>query len=203
MTDYAWPNFKLTRFQMRCEPLTKTFASPYGNTVQAIDMIADIWRVQMDLAGGGVADFALGLAIEAFFDRLKGTTNRIILPNLKLRLPRGTMRGSPTLTGLASQLSNLLAITTTPGATLLTGDMIGVGGQLFRVMADVTADGSGHMASVEVAPRVRAAAGIAAGSAVTWNAPTAPFLLMSQNPAVDWRPGEFAAPSIELRESLT
>ena len=80
MADYTWPNFPISRFVMRVVPLGKAYPSPYSNQVQAIDMMGDCWMVEMDFAPGvGLAE---GLAIEAFFDRLKGAANRIILSNL-------------------------------------------------------------------------------------------------------------------------
>lgn len=199
MSDYTWPNFGATRFVMRIAPLTKAFASPYSNQVQSIDMLAECWVVEIDLAPE--VSTVIGLAIEAFFDRLKGTANRIILSNLKVVANQGTMRGSPVLTTAVGQLANLLPITTTPFATALPGDMLGAGGQLFRVLAPATADSAGHM-NVEVAPRVRSATGIGAGAAVTWNQPTAAFRLSSGNPAVEWHPGEFVAPAISMREDF-
>lgn len=198
MADYAWPNFPLTRFQMRVEPLTKTFSSIYSNGTQTIDLMGDCWVVSMDLAGG--TGLAAGRAIEVFFDRLKGSAGRVILPDLRLLANQGTMRGAPVLGAAVAQLANMLPITTSPGATVALGDMLGAGGQLFRAMAAASADGAGNI-TVEVAPRVRAA--IASGSAVTLYQPTAPFILTSANPALDWMPGsEYAAPSITLRESF-
>lgn len=200
MADFAWPNFSITRFQMRLDSVTKIFASPYSNQVQVADMMSECWRVQMDLAPD--VSPAMGMAIEAFFDRLKGAANRILLPNLRVVANLGTMRGTPVLSAAVAQLANMLPITTTPGATAVPGDMVGCGGQLFRVLAPAVADGAGAM-TLEVGPRVRAAGGIASGSAVTWNRPTAPFRVISAGPAVDWHPGEFSAPSIELREDIS
>lgn len=197
MSDYTWPGFPVTRFSLRIEPLTKSFASPYSNQMQTVDLMAECWKVQMDMTQGTV--LATGLAIEAFFDRLKGAANRCILWNLKLSLPQGTMRGTPTLNAAAAQLANTVSIGTTAGATVLAGDMLGIGGQLCRVMANATADGSGNL-SVEIAPRLRVAMG--SGTSVVWNAPTAPFLLASANPAVDWRPGLYIPPAVEWRESF-
>jgi len=200
MADYSWPNFPISRFVMRVQPLGKTFSSPYSNQTQAIDMMGDCWVAEMDFTPGrGVV---AGSAIEAFFDRLKGAANRIILSNLRVTKNAGTMSGAPVLTTLAAQLTNTLAITTTVGATIAVGDMLGCGAQLFRALTSGVADGSGHI-SVEVAPRVRAAGGIAAGTVVTVTTPTAPFLLTSANPALTWLPGgEYTAPSISLRESF-
>jgi hypothetical protein len=60
--------------------------------------------------------------------------------------------------------------------TLLAGDIIGVGGQLLMVAADATTDATAS-ATVQLVNRLRAA--VASGAAVTWNAPTAPFRLLS------------------------
>ena len=203
MSDYALPaGLKLIHFQMRIMPLTKQYASVYSGQTQVTDMLSENWVAQLDIAPGGPNDRALGLTIEAFFDRLKGAANRVVLSNLRVKANQGTMRGSPVLTSAVAQLSNILPITTTVGATALPGDMLSCGGQLFRVMSPATADGSGHM-SVEVAPRVRASAGLASGAAVTWNQPTALFRLSSANPSVDWIPDGYTVTSIELREDVS
>lgn len=200
MSDYNWPTtsaFTPRRFQMRTSSNTRTFTSPYTNGVQVVDLMADFWMATIDLNPGN--DQYSGGQIEAFFDRLKGATNRIVLWNLRRPAPLGTMRGSPTLGVSVTQLANTATIVTIAGQTLLAGDMIGMGGQLVRVMADAVADGSGNLA-VEFAPRTRAA--ISSGAAVAWDKPTANFILASNGAPVDWSPGEFTAPSIDLRESF-
>lgn len=60
------------------------------------------------------------------------------------------------------------------GAWLYAGDMLGIGGQLVRTMADVQADDSGAIA-LEFQPRLRAA--MAGGTAVTYSAPTCNVML--------------------------
>lgn len=199
MSDYTWPAAWLPRrFQMVVVANTRDFVSPYTQGMQSTDLLADYFRVQLDMVDGN--DSVLGGQIEAFFDRLKGSVNRIVLWNLKRPAPLGTLRGTPTLSASAAQLANTAAISTTAGATLLAGDMIGIGGQLVRVMADTVADGAGAMA-VEFAPRLRAAK--SSGAAVTWDKPTSTFVLAGQGGApVNWQPGRFTAPSIELREAF-
>lgn len=59
-------------------------------------------------------------------------------------------------------------------ATWLAGDMLGIAGQLVRVMAASTASDLG-VATVEVKPRMRVA--LSAGAAVTWNRPTCNVML--------------------------
>jgi hypothetical protein len=199
MADYAWPNFPLTRFQMRVQPLTKVFSSPYSNQVQVADMLAECWVVSMDLAPD--VSPTQGAAIEAFLDRLKGAANRVLIPNLRFPSPQGTATGSPTLSSSVAQFANTVSVTWTPFAAVLAGTMLGMGagGQLVRVMAPAAADAYGNV-TLEVAPRIRAP--LAAGTAVIYQSPTAPFRLMSANPAVDWHPGQFLAPALEFREDF-
>lgn len=205
MADYTWPSaapFQPSRFQMRVASTNRAFSSPYSQQVQVVDLMADFWKVVLTLPGDVASNEVYGGQLEAFFDRLKGQANRIVLWNLQRPAPLGTMRGSPTLSLSAAQFANTLTIQTTAGATLRAGDMVGAGGQLFRVMADATANGSGVLVA-EVAPRVRSVTGIAAGTAVTWSAPTAPFRLNnSDGVGVDWTPDQFVAPTIELREDF-
>lgn len=198
MSDYTWPAaWAPARFQMRVESNTRSFASPYTQGMQSIDLMADFWRVQIDMPPNIGA--LLGGQIEAFFDRLKGSVNRIVLWNLQRPVPLGSMRGAPTLSANALQFANTASVATVPGATLRAGDMVGIGGQLVRLMVDCVADGSGTM-GIEFAPRLRTAQ--AAGAAVTWSMPTANFIIPTGAAPVDWHPGQFTAPSFELRESF-
>ena len=85
------------------------------------------------------------------------------------------------------------------GSTLLPGDMLGIGGQLVRIMVATVADGSGHM-PIEFQPRVRPTAGWSAGSAVTWAQPTANFMLKANDVVTTWEPGMSQGTSVELVE---
>jgi len=197
MTTYAWPGWGVRRFELRVMPNLRTFVGPYTPATQVIDLLGERWQAKVDLVP--TTDPLEIAAREAFFDRLKGMAHLIAMPHLKLSAPQGTMRGSPTLQAAASQLANTVNLTTTSGATLKAGDMLGIGGQLCRVMANATADGSGLMAGVEIQPRLRAAKGL--GTAVTWNAPTANFMLKTPDgvPTV-WSPGFTEGASLDLIE---
>lgn len=81
--------------------------------------------------------------------------------------------------------------------TLLAGDMIGAGGQLFQVRDDVTAAANGTML-VPVINRVRSA--IAAGTAVLWDRPTATFFCPSQYAGASFQPGAADAIALDLEE---
>lgn len=198
MIDYTWPAAIVPRnFQLRVMPNVLSFTSPYSKTPYPVDLMGDYWRAVMDLPDGN--DPLLGGALEALFDRLKGSANTIAFGNFRRPVPLGTARGTLTLSADALQLANTVSITgAAAGATLLSGDMLGIGGQLVRVLADAAANGAGAFAAVEVAPRLRVA--MSWGTAVAWSYPTAKFFLVGDGAPVQWMPGQFAGPSAEWRE---
>lgn len=226
MTIYAWPGWCVSRFEMRIIPNTRVFVSPLTQGVQAIDLLGERWQISLDTTPGVV--IVDGAAREAFFDRLKGPVNRIAMWNLRLPVPRGTLRGGatvrvvnaslvtvtvvnaslivvtvitggPQLTSAVAVLAGSAPITYAQGATLLAGDMIGINGQLVRVMADATADAAGQLV-IEFLPRLRAAA--AAGLVITWDRPTAVFMLKADGVPTVWRPGMYEAASLDLIETF-
>ena len=86
-------------------------------------------------------------------------------------------------------------------ATARAGDMIGVQGQLVRVMANATLDDAGA-GTVEFQPRVRAAAGWNSGSALTLTRPTANFILRNRDGVPNmWMPGYAEGPQFDLIEA--
>lgn len=113
---------------------------------------------------------------EAFFNRLVGGAQPVALWHFGRPEPLGTMRGSPILNATMAQFSRTMLITAT--GTLVAGDMIGVGGQLFQV-AD--ASQGGGLLTVTTVNRSRAQ--LAAGAAVTWYRPTASFVMVEDSSA--------------------
>lgn len=197
MTAYALPDsFRVNRFEMRQKRNQRTFTGPYTPTTQVIDLLGERWIITMSIAPArNPIEIA---AREAFSDRLCGQVNLITLGHRKLRAPQGTMRGSPVVSFNIAQLANTGTITTSAGLTLLAGDMIGLGGQLVRIMADTVADGAGHM-PIEFQGRARTA--ISAGAAVTWNAPTANFMLTTADGIpTPWTPDMAEGASFDLVE---
>ena len=80
--------------------------------------------------------------------------------------------------------------------TVLAGDFLGCGGQLFQVAADTTLlDGAGN---VPVLNRVRAT--IASGSAVTWYRPTCEMVLPAMQAGPVYRPGAIDSTALDLVE---
>lgn len=201
MTVYAWPagaDWRPRTFELRIIPNLRSFTGPYVPTTQVLDLLGERWAARLDMVGTNSP--VVAAAREAFFDRLKGMAHQISLWHQRLIVPQGTLRGSPTVASTVAQLANTASVQTTAGATVLAGDMLGLGAQLVRVMADATADGAGVLA-IEFQPRARAA--IAGGTAVTWLRPAANFMLRAPDgvPTV-WAPGFADGASIELIEVI-
>jgi hypothetical protein len=146
--------------------------SPYNGAVESISYVAERWRMGITLPPALTKD---GYARQAFLRKLGLGKNRVRLgPYLwGQNVPQGSLRGAPVLTSTAARGASTLIVTTAIGSTLKAGDFVGCGGQLFEV-SDDCADSAGTM-TIPVTNRVRA--NIGAGSAVTWSAPTAEFIL--------------------------
>jgi hypothetical protein len=82
------------------------------------------------------------------------------------------------------------------GPTLLAGDFLGAGGQLFEVAADTQL--AGGVGTVPVINRVRAT--IASGSAVTWYRPTCEMVLPAMQAGPVYRPGAIDSTALDLVE---
>lgn len=81
--------------------------------------------------------------------------------------------------------------------TLLAGDLIGAGGQLFEVSEDKTLNDAGA-GVVKINNRVRAS--IASGSAVTWDRPKGLFINPSASQSASYSPGRQEPLALDLEE---
>lgn len=197
MATYDWPTTLLP--QTASIGLRKAglqFASPFNGSRQAIDFIAERWVLSITLPPKRRRDAAPGV-IESLLFRLAGGLNQARCWHFARPVPLGTMRGTPTLSATVNRGATSLAITTTAGATLKAGDMIGAGGQLFQVADDCTANGSGAI-SVPLVNRVRAT--IASGTSVVWDKPTSLFVSPSMLNSVAYRPAVLDGAAIDLEE---
>jgi len=200
MTTYTWPSaWQPRRFRMQVMANERAFTGYYSGQSQALDLLGEFWTCQMEMPPS--RDEGKGADMEAFFERLHGRVNLVSLWNLARPEPRGTMRGTPTLNADVPQLANAVHILSTPYATLKAGDVIGLGGQVSRVMADYTANAGGVLISVEIWPRARVA--MSSGAAVSWDKPTVDFRLVDgQGVPIDWEPGMvFQGPLVSLVEA--
>lgn len=113
---------------------------------------------------------------EGWLIGLSGMEHRIATHDWKRPAPRGTINlsGVTLGAGAAAFATSLTLAGCGASATLLRGDWLKVGGQVFRTAVDATADGAGAM-TVQVRHSVREA--LSSGAAVTLSAPTALYIL--------------------------
>lgn len=199
-TIYNWPDGRewvLREFQMPVDYDQRAHGSQFHGSEQVVDLLNERWHITGVLPP---CTKAQAPAREAFFNKLRGMDNRVYLWHMGpwRSAPRGTMRGSPVVaSGGVAQGAQTINITTSAGATVLAGDVIGLAGQLLMAAQDCTANGSGAMAFVS-ANKVRAAA--SAGAAITWDKPTAPFRCITQL-AVNYVPGSTDPVGLDFVES--
>jgi hypothetical protein len=191
MSTYAWPSTEAFRvmaadFGLRANVTMST--SAFNGETQTVWMPGSRWVTQIMLRPSKLADRA---ALEAFIARLEGQYHRIQMGHPLRREPRGTLRGSPTLTSSVAQGARALPIT--GSGTLFAGDMLGVNNQLVMVAAD-----PGSLASVPITPPLRAAA--TSGTPVVWDAPKALWVLSSNEVRTPIEPVVAPAFAIDLVE---
>jgi len=153
---------------------TRVFKSPLDGSVQTSESPGSHWHVSLSFTKQHPAE---GRALMAFLVSLRGEAGRFYLHDHTQPTPRGTITGSPVVSGVA-QIGTTINTTGWAG-TLLAGDMIGIGGELKMVTADVTSAGSSAVTALVFEPPLRASP--ANGSAVITAAPTAIFKLTGDN----------------------
>lgn len=198
MTTITWPATRLfmpQHFEIALRSNVLISTSPLTGATQTVELPGARWMCSIVLPGG--YSHAEQAAREALLSQVAGQANRVALWHFARPAPRGTMRGSPTLSATAAAGATTLAITTTALATLLIGDMVKVGSQLVQVVTDATADGAGAM-SASIRPALRAQ--VASGSAVAWDRPTGLFLLTQQEVRVPYQPSWGGEISLEFVE---
>ncbi len=174
MSIITWP---AGLYPSACRPVLQTnqrvHASPFGGSEQAVDLLNDRWLMSIEFPTRKAIH---GAAVEAFIASMRGQVNTVGLWHFMRPAPRGTMRGTPTLSASAAQGATSIVIQTTAGATLLAGDMVGCGGLLLQVQSDATANGSGVLTAT-LNNRLRIA--LSSAAAVSWDRPTAQFRLLA------------------------
>lgn len=168
--------------------------SPLDGQTQTAEVLGARWVCTVTYTAANNGDRA---QFEGLFAALRAQVNRLSMGHPLRRLPRGTMRGSPTTSGSTSALSNTVNIAATTGQTLLAGDMIGIGTQLFMVTANAVSV-AGVMTGVNISAPVRTA--ITAGTAVVWDWPRALWIVNGDSVRVPLTPVASPAFSVDLVE---
>lgn len=184
MTIIAFPTFSrplpYTQWQFGQEPNDRILPSPHSGQTQTVEMPGTRWGHSLRLEGLPPAERAM---MAVFFSQLRGRANRYTLHDVINPLPRGTMRGSPTVSGSVAQ--GAVTVTINAGAgqastTLLAGDKLAINSELKIIVSPVTLNGSG-IATLTVEPPFRWAA--SNGASVVWDKPTAKFIRVTST----WR----------------
>lgn len=196
MTTIDWPATRACIPQSMSFRLHKAVLqsrSPYSGALMTADLVAERLMVSMTLKPLTRDETP---AREALLTRAAGGMVWIRMGHCLRPVPRGSMRGSPTVSGAHTRGSTTLTIQTTAGATLLAGDLVSAG-QLFVAAEDAVADGSGVLV-LPLLNRVRGS--IADGTAVVWSRPTATWILPAPEIPIVHRPRYSEPLAIDLEE---
>jgi hypothetical protein len=181
MTTYAWPvgfTPNALRFTQMSRNLKFTSAVSGGQEMRALAPAKWMVNITMPVKKNN-REFA------AFLMKLEGGLHYFTMYDFTRREPRGTMRGTLTLSSAASVGASSLVITGGAGQanrTLLAGDWLQCGNQLFMVVDNATANGSGVI-TVNVKSSVRTA--LSSGSSVIWDKPVCTYQLNSSENGFD------------------
>ena len=129
--------------------------------------IAPRWRAEFFYNNASMNDQAIR---EAFFSKISGQRNFLRFHHLARPLPRGTLRGTPTLASALAFGATSCTITAQAGSTLLRGDMLGLGANGQVVMVSDDAQESGGQMVVNFVGPVRAQ-NLVIGTAIVWDKP--------------------------------
>ena len=185
MSDIAYPTLSRETVQAlrwRVIAPSQVFRSPFDGSVQTGATQGPRWGASLSLRRMEEADIA---EMQAFAVKLRGQANRALLYNFARSVPRGTITTSGvTVNGaLAIGATQLTLAGCGNTKTLLTGDFLGVGGQLLMVVnGPYTSDAAGAMANVVFEHPLRAA--VSSGAAVTLTKPTCRMVQTSSE--IEW-----------------
>ncbi len=191
-TTYAWPTGREWEPHSTTVPVlmpnVREFTSQYSGAYQTIDRMGE--RFKQTLRLGPLKGATRAAARQAYFNKLRGA-NFIAAHCFRMPAPNGTQRGTPTLNAAVAQGALTLPLANcTNGATLLSGDILGIGGEWFMVADAITF--SGTTGTVNVCNRVRNAAGFSSGAAVTWDKPITTWRVSGLPVEVLCVPGQLA-----------
>jgi len=185
MSDITYPVLSretLQTLRWRVIAPAQSHRSPFDGSLQTGATQGPRWGASLSLNGMEEADI---VEMQAFAVKLRGQANRALIHNFARSVPRGTITVSGvTVNGaLAIGATQLTLAGCGNTKTLLTGDWIGVGGQLLMVVdGPYTSDGAGAMANVVFEHPLRAA--VSSGAAVTLTKPTCRMVQVSSD--IEW-----------------
>mgnify|MGYP000972689708 CR=1 FL=1 len=126
--------------------------------------------------------------------QLRGGINYLAAYDVVQQAPRGTMRGTLTLTAIAAAGATSISFSGgsgEAGKTILTGDLLqigtGVGSHYCVATSDGTANGSGVITGLSIEPPTRVS--FAIGTSIVWDKPVAYYKMTSGSNVWSYVPG--------------
>lgn len=179
MTTLTWPT-SLPRpsgltFSLR--PNSQAFQSPLTKSTQTMEMPGARWVAVVTWSELIKPEIR---ALRAFLAKLRGRAGRVYLWDMSLETPDGIATGTPLVMGAAQVGSSLVTDGWTNSVTgiLLTGDYIGVNGELKTLVSDADSDAGGQ-ATLVFEPPLRTSP--ADNAAITLIKPTCTFRLLDDD----------------------
>jgi hypothetical protein len=224
---FDWPSdLTVSAFSLRLRRNTRTFTSPSSGSSQTVEFGGERWVAEVTIAPTARQGMQ-SLRREVLMDKLAGGLNRVRMYHRFNTTAGGTFTAAPvawaitdggspwpvTNSGSAWPITDgtltlrepvaaglgTCVLQTRPGRTATEGSMLGINGQLVRVMADATADSAGRL-TLTVAPRARYL-WPAYSSPVVTDRPTAPFKMAGDAPT-SWSAGIVASTTFDLIEDI-
>ncbi len=190
MADIAFPSLStavVSAARLTCLAPAQFYRSPFDGTLQTGATQGPRWLMSLSLRRLLEAD---AVSLRAYIMKLRGQTNRALLPVFERPTPKGTIALSGvTVNGaLAAGATQATLAGAGNTKTLLTGDYMKLGDQIVMVVdGPYTSDAAGAMASVKFEYPLRAA--VSSGASVTLNQPTMRMVLRSAEAGWETGPG--------------
>lgn len=201
MAIIALPNtrlFRPRRWESQMAGAFQSNISPVNKARDTVDLIGDGWAWRFDYGNNLTSDERDEQ--RGYWDRFRGGANLLqAWPPVRPE-PRGTLRGSPTLSAAAAEGAGTIVVAGSGGSTLLAGDFLEVpfpdsSTQLVEIHS---ATGSGTITCTLVAPLRKAAS---SGAALVWLRPSALFHVVTA-PLIPHEPKVSGGFTVELEEFI-
>jgi hypothetical protein len=185
MTILSFPVGLLpSKFTFGLKSNAETFVSPLNGAVQTAIRPGSRWMATLEFS---IINPTYGALLDAFMAQLDGMAGRFYLPAFHRPAWSVATPGTPVVYGAAQVGKSLVTAGWTASQKIgSAGDYFAVGGEFKMLVADATADGSGH-ATLAFAPALRNSPSDA--SAITISSPLATMLLMNPEYGLTKLPG--------------
>lgn len=183
MTTYALPTtevFRPNRFDLQRVSFAFASRSQVSGAGQIRPTLGWFWSATLGFPAATYDDRA---ELEAFFHGL-GAGDLLTFAHPLRPIPRGTLRGTPTVNGAHSAGVRTISVNGTEGATLLAGDFFAVSNRLYMVRESMVFGASAT--DVEIAGTLLT--DLANGTGITWDRPTTNWARVS-TPSISYLPG--------------